>query len=235
MGYIHIALTSIGSIIVLFILTKLMGFKQVSQLSTFDYITGITIGSIAAEMATSLEDDFMEPLIAMVIYGVAAYLISRFCMKWITFRRKVSGNCVLLYDNGKIYEKNFEKAKMDIDEFLMLCRNSGYFDISNLQSIVLESNGKLSFLPKSDQRPTIPQDFNLIPPQDKIVATIIEDGNILYDNLKNSGQNTDWLMKELKKQHIDKAEDVFLATCDDNNTLNVYVKLGENTPKDKLN
>ena len=72
MELINIVFTSLGSLLVLFLLTKIMGYRQMSQLSMFDYINGITIGSIAAEMATSLEDDFLKPLVAMIIYGIVA-------------------------------------------------------------------------------------------------------------------------------------------------------------------
>ena len=128
MELINIVFTSLGSLLVLFLLTKIMGYRQMSQLSMFDYINGITIGSIAAEMATSLEDDFLKPLVAMIIYGIVAVLISLLTSKSIKFRRIVSGKSLILYDNNKLFYNNLKKAKMDIDEFLIQCRNNGYFN-----------------------------------------------------------------------------------------------------------
>lgn len=75
---LYIIALSLGSIIAIFILTKLMGYRQMSQMSMFDYVNGITIGSIAAEMATSLEENFMQPLVAMIVYALAAF----FCHGW---------------------------------------------------------------------------------------------------------------------------------------------------------
>ena len=88
---LHILAVSVGSIAALFILTKLMGYRQMSQLSMFDYVNGITIGSIAAEMATSLENDFVKPLTAMIVYTLAELMFSRLSELSIVSRRIVVG------------------------------------------------------------------------------------------------------------------------------------------------
>ena len=233
MEYVHVLLTSAGSLTALFVLTKIMGYKQLSQLSMFDYITGITIGSIAAEMATSLENDFTKPLLAMIVYGLFAWLISYCCMKSFPFRRCVTGKASILYNNGKLYEENFRKAKMEINEFLMMARNSGYFDLSTLETVILEANGRLSFLPKSTARPATPSDFDLSPVQEIVFSNVIEDGKVMTENLKYSGVNEEWLSNELKKQKI-KCADVFLGVCDGNKKLIIYKKTGKEVPNDVL-
>lgn len=105
MELLNIFLASIGSIIALFILTKLIGNKQVSQLSLFDYVNGITIGSIAAEMATSLENDFLKPLTAMVIYASSTIVISYVSCKSEKLRKLFQGSSLILYQNGNLYKK----------------------------------------------------------------------------------------------------------------------------------
>lgn len=229
MELINVVLASLGSVIVLFLLTKLMGYRQMSQLSMFDYINGITIGSIAAEMATSLEDDFLKPLIAMVIYGGVAILISVITSKSIKFRRIISGKSLILYDNQKLYQNNLKKSKLDIDEFLIQCRNNGYFNLSDIQTAILESNGKISFLPVSSKRPANPQDLNLKPQEESIQINVILDGKILDENLKETGNDEVWLRKQLKAQKDIKLSDVFLATCDRNNKLQIFKReVGKN-------
>ena len=218
MDYIRVLFSSIASFVTLFALTKIMGYKQMSQLSMFDYITGITIGSIASEVATLLEDDIIKPLIAMAVYGLAAALISYGCTKSFKFRRFITGKATVLYNNGKLYEENFKKAKMEVNEFLMMARNSGYFDLSAVETVILEANGKLSFLPKSTDRPATPADFKLTPSQEIVLANIIVDGHIMHENLKYSGVNEEWLEKELTRLSI-KSEDVFLGVCDGNKNL----------------
>lgn len=127
MDLLKIVALSFGSVIFLFILTKLMGNKEMSQLSMFDYIIGITIGSIAAEMSTALENDFMQPVIAMAVYAVVSIVISILSYKSIKIRRIVSGNSLILFDNGELYRDNLKKAKLDLNEFLMQCRTSRIF------------------------------------------------------------------------------------------------------------
>lgn len=225
MEYIHIFFTSIGSLITLFFLTKLMGNKEMSQLSLFDYINGITIGSIAAEMATSLENNFLYPLLAMIIYALSVVLLSILTAKSIKLRRFLTGKSMMLFDNGKIYKGNLNKAKIDLTEMLIQSRIHGYFDLNDVQTIVLEPNGKLSFLPKASSRPITPKDMNLTPNQEKLVINVIMDGKVLNDNLKFTGNNKIWLQRKLKEQGINRVKDVFLATCDFKNTLTVYKQI----------
>ena len=227
MEILQIILTSVGSFFVLLILTKIMGDRQMSQLSMFDYIIGITIGSIAAEMATALEDDYLKPLVAMAVYALLSVLMAIISNKSIKLRRLIEGKPVILFDNGKLYRKNFKKAKLDINEFLTRCRNSGYFDLNNIQTAILETNGKISFLPKAMQRPATPQDLKLNPTQEKLVTNVIIDGSILYENLRSTGNDESWLKKQLKQQGVSKVTDIFLATCDSNNSLSVYIKLNK--------
>jgi len=146
-GIGYIFLTSISSLIVLFILTRIMGKRQMSQLTMFDYINGITIGSIAAEMATSLDGDVWQPLFAMIIYALFAILMSYASIKSINIRRFLVGKPFLLYENGKLFNKNLKKAKLDVNEFLTECRTNGYFYLSDIQSAIFETNGKISFIP----------------------------------------------------------------------------------------
>lgn len=232
MDILRIILTSIGSLAVLFILTKLMGNREMSQLSMFDYINGITIGSIAAEMATSLEDDFLKPLVAMTIYALLAILISTVTCKSIVLRRLLTGKSLILLENGKIFEKNMRMARLDINEFLIQCRNSGYFNVADLQTAILEPNGKISFLPKASQRPITPSDLNLSPTADTAVTNVIIDGRIIHDNLKFTGNNEKWLERQLHAQGVAAIKDVFLATCDKENNLSVYVKIDKPMTRD---
>lgn len=214
---------SLTSIVVLFILTKLMGYRQMSQLSMFDYINGITIGSIAAELSTSLEDNFMAPLVSMVIYGCAAILLSEISIRSIKLRRIINGRSILLYRDGLLYFQNLKKAKIDLQEFLLQCRVSGYFDLSELKLAVLEPNGKISFLPTAATRPLSPADMNLTPPEESYAATIIVDGRVLKDNLKRTGNSREWLDKQLKANKLKDIKQVKLATCSMDNQFAYYL------------
>ena len=162
MNLLRVAVTSLISLAALFLLTKLMGNKQVSQMNLFDYIVGITIGSIAAEMATEL-DTPENSLLAMAVYAVVAVCISLLTNKSLAARRIMTGKPLILMDGGVIYRDNLKKAKMDLGEFLMYCRIGGYFDLSQIQTALLEHNGKVTFLPVEMQRPATPADFSTQP------------------------------------------------------------------------
>ncbi len=221
MDIIKVILTSFFSALILFIIAKIMGHRQVSQLDFFDYITGITIGSIAAEMATELETPW-KPAIAMVVYGVISFLLNLITSKFPRTRKYINGSPAILMSNGKLYRKNMKKAKLDLSEFLMMCREEGYFDLNDIQTAVFENNGKLTVLPKSLNRPATPEDLKLNPKEDNINTEIIMDGRILEDNLKRMGLDLTWLNKQLKAQGYRNAKEIYLGLCDKDNQLSLF-------------
>ncbi len=231
MEILQVLITSAVSLAVLFLLTKLMGNKQVSQLSMFDYIIGISIGSIAAEMATELENP-ENPLAAMIVYGVIAFLVSVISQRSVKVRKVMSGRPLVIMDNGIIYRENLKKARIDLSDFLTQCRTSGYFDLNQIQTAVMEYNGAISFLPVSKYRPATPSDMDIQPEQEYLQITVIMDGHINKSNLKLSGNNEVWLTKQLHLQGYNNPSDVLLALCDNNNKLTVFPMDVKNDPAD---
>lgn len=228
-----VVLVSLGSILALFLMTKLMGNKQMSELSMFDYIVGITIGSIAAEMATALESDWAKPLTALVVYGVVATFISLLSSHSIRARRFIGGRAIVLFEKGRLYRKNFARARLDVNEFLMQCRVNGYFDLSEIELAMLEPNGHISILPKAAHKPLTPQDMKIVPGQSCAPVCVIVDGKILPENLKASGKDARWLESQARLLGAKRIGEIFLATVDDSNRLTVYLK-NELAPKNDL-
>ena len=214
---------SLGSMAVLFVLTKIMGQREMSGLSVFDYIITITIGSIAAEMATSLEDNFVQPMVAMIVYATVTLFMSFLNIKFVKLRPMLSGRTLILYDNGTLFKENFKKAKIDLNEFLVQCRTNGFFNLSDIKTALLEENGKISFLPYSDRRPANPSDFNIKPKEDSIVTNLILDGKVMEENLKELQLDKLWLNETLQKQGITKIDNIFLATYTVDGNLSVYL------------
>lgn len=215
MAVLTLCLTTVGSFAVLFLSAKLIGHKQIAQLDFFDYITGITISSIAAEMATELEEPW-KPMIAMVLYGGITLALSLISSRFPRSRKYLNGTPTILMDHGKLYYENLKKARLDLSEFLVLCRQQGYFDLTTIQTAIFEYNGKLTILPVTTQRPVTPQDLDLSPDQELIFTELIMDGRILEENLHRMGLDRTWLDKQLKQRHISSAKEVFLAVCDRN-------------------
>ena len=222
MDFLILCLTALGSFTVLFLIAKFIGHKQIAQLDFFDYITGITIGSIAAEMATELEEPW-KPLIAMLIYGGVTVLLSVISHKFPRSRKYLNGTPTILMDHGKLYRGNLKKAKLDLSEFMVLCRNAGYFNLEAIQTAVFEYNGTLTILPVSGQRPVTPDDMQLNPPEEYIYTEVIMDGRILDGNLHKMGLDVTWLQKQLEKQGFHNAKEIYLGVCDKNNNLSLFV------------
>ncbi len=217
----QVFLTTLLSIAVLFLLTKLMGAKQVSQMTMFDYITGITIGSIAAELATELEEP-LRPLLAAVVYGASALLISLLANQSLKVRAFVTGKPLVLLENGVMYRKNLKKARLDLSEFLTYCRIGGWFDLNQLQAAVLEHNGTVSFLPKETDRPATPSDLGKRPKQSQVQIPFVMDGELLSGNVRQAGKEDGWVRGELKRQGYAGERQVFLALWDGKESLTVF-------------
>lgn len=200
MDFFRVFITAPISLTVLFLLAKLMGNKQMSELNMFDYINGITIGSIAAELATGEFTDIYDGVMAMVIYSLIAIMLTFLSQKSLLLRRFITGKSIIIYDNGKFYNKNLSTAKIDINEILVMCRSKGYFNFDEIQTVILESNGQLSILPKDKNRPLTPDDMKITVLQSGVEAVVIQEGKVLERNLKATGNNIEWLKKNSKSK-----------------------------------
>jgi uncharacterized membrane protein YcaP (DUF421 family) len=233
MDYLKIVISALGSMVAVFMFTKIMGNREMSQLSMFDYVSSITIGSIAGEMAVMSTDSFFKPLIAMALFTLFSTMISYFTCKSIKLRRFIEGQSLLLFQNNQIFEKNLLKAKLDVDELLTSCRLEGYFDLEDIHTIYLEPSGMVSILPKVAKRPATPEDLNLTPTQNLPLANVIIDGRIFYDNLKSTGKDDKWLNNQLQAKGVKDIREVILATFDfSDDSLNVYLKFHRKMMRD---
>ncbi len=224
MDIFKVVLTALLSVSVLFIIAKIMGHKQVAQLDFFDYVSGITIGSIGAELATELESP-EKPLIALCIWGGASLILSLLAHKIARTRKFINGTPTILFSMGKLYRKNLKKAKLDLSEFMLLCREQGYFDLEEIQLAVFEHNGRLSILPKAANRPATPTDLGITAKATHIGVEVIMDGRIMGGNLARAGRSENWLLDELRLRGYDGAKGIFLGIYrPEENELTLYPK-----------
>lgn len=214
---------SLGSLLTLFFVTKLMGKKQVSELSLFDYVIGISIGNFTAEVTMGLDKQYIDGLIAIVVFGIVSWGVSKITMKSIILRRLIIGTPTVVIQKGKILEKSLKKLNIDINDLLEQCRSNGNFDISQIEYGIMEVNGKVSILLKSQYNPVTPKDLNLKTEQQELIANVVIDGKIMHNNLLNMKKDDRWLYKELKVKGYE-LDDVLLATLDSNEKLNIYEK-----------
>ena len=210
MEIIKVILTALLSVVALLIIAKIMGHKQVAQLDFFDYVSGITIGSIGAELATELEEPY-KPLIALCVWGGASLLLNLIAHKLPKTRKYINGTPTILMNGGKLYRKNLKKAKLDLSEFMLLCREQGYFDLDEIQTAIFEHNGKVSILPKGANRPATPEDLKITAKATHIGVEVIMDGRVMGENLSRMGRDANWLEKQLKAQGCKNVKDIFLG------------------------
>jgi uncharacterized membrane protein YcaP (DUF421 family) len=210
------------SILVLFFLTKLSGKKQVSQLNMYDYIVGITIGSIAAELSINNDVDYLAGIISMIVYILISIFISVITTKSIFLRKFLTGVPIVLINNGEIIYKNLQKAKLDINDLLREARIMNFFNINEIEYALMEANGKISFILKKEYDTPTLNDLKIKGESRKLEAEIIIDGKIIYKNLTNIKKDEKWLKKELAKKGYKNFDNILLLTY--GNKINIFEK-----------
>ena len=210
------------SLFTLFIVTKILGKKQVSELSLFDYVIGISIGNFAAEMTINIDSEELNGILAVIIFGIVAYFVSWITMKSMILRRLFIGTPTIIIQDGKLLKKNMKKVRLDINDLLEECRIKGYFDLSTIAYGIMEVNGEMSFLPKSNYKMLTPLDIKIKPEQERLLANVIIDGNVMYNNLKLMDKDDKWLLKKLKIKGYNNIKEILLCTLDTNGKIVIY-------------
>lgn len=215
---------SLLALTVLFIITRLIGRKQVSELSLFDYVIGISIGNFAAETTMNFEGQFVNGIIAVVTFGVVAYLVSIITMKSIILRRFLIGSPIVVIQDGKILERSMRKLRIDVNDLLEQIRNGGYFDLNQVAYAIMETNGKISILLKGEYQPVINKDMNIKVDKASVCSNAVIDGHVMKNNLDGIGKDEKWLLHELKVKGYSSLDNILLATIDGNDKIVVYEK-----------
>ncbi|CAM4024029.1 DUF421 domain-containing protein [Mesobacillus thioparans] len=211
--YTHIIVSSILFAITLYAITKIGGKKQLSELSFFEYISGITIGSIAGEVIMGLDGNFFHGVLAIMIFGAFTYLHDFMGIKSKKFRDVLEGKATVLIKDGKVLEENLKKEKYTIDELNSLLRQKNVFKTADVEFAILEPKGDLSVLLKKELQPLTAKDLNLQVAPEKEPYTVIMDGNILNDSLTSAGKNRGWLDMELANLGV-TLDNVFMGQVD---------------------
>ena len=231
---LDVILRCLVCLITLFFVTKMIGKKQVSQFSLFDYVIGISIGNFAAEMALNLDSEYLHGTVAVIVFGIVAYLVSILTLKNLKLRKFFIGAPTIIIEDGKILYKNLKRTKFDINDLLEECRINGYFDISEIDYALMEANGKISFLPKTDYQQPTNKDLNIKKQKTGLCANLIIDGQIIHESLRIMHKDEAWLKHEIKIKGY-ALEDIILATLDLEETFKVYGKNVNSKAYDILN
>ena len=217
------------------ILSKLIGIKIISQMNFFDFIMGVSVGSMIAKIVIDKDHVVFSGITALLMFTLLTIATSYLNLKSYTARRIMNAKTLILIENGRIIDKNVRKLKITVNELMMKLREKDVFNLEDVQFAIMERNGQLSVLIKSNKKPVTPYDMELNVKNSSLLNDIIIDGKIIDKNLKIAGIDKKWLQSEIKKKNINKIEDIFYAGVDKNKKLIISEKYPNNfNPESKF-
>lgn len=227
---VKVVLFAMLSYVTLFIISKLLGKKQIAELDFIDYVTGISIGSIAAEMATETETPFYYYLIAMGIFFLFDLIVTLLGRKANFFKRFLRGVPLVLINQGEIDFASLKQSKIDFYDLIGLTREQGYFDLEDIEYAIFETDGKLSILPTDAARPVKREDFTDIPAEEASMPNyVVVDGQISGYALSQLKRDKKWLKVKLQEQDIELGKILYAVYDEQTDRLTVkYKKAADN-------
>ena len=191
---------------------RIIGKKQIAELTFYDYINGITFGSIAANMASDINQRTWQHFVGLSLFAALTFLMQYLSLKNRTAQKVIDGEPVVLIHRGKILEKNMAKTRFNLDDLLLELRQKNVFNIKDVDYGILEIDGKLSVLLNANKKPLTPEDLKLPGQPESIVSELIMDGQVIEANLKQHGLSREWLNNKLKENQINELNDVVFAS-----------------------
>ena len=221
----HVMISSVVGFLFLFIVTKIMGKKQIAQLSFLDYVIGISLGSIAAEMATDLDRPFYYFFLAMALYLLLDLVLTFVARKATSLKKFIRGRPIILVENGKIDYKNLCRSKLDINDLLSMCRAKGFFDMREVAYCIFETSGEVSILPTASATPARAVDVGKAPSPPSLSKDVVADGKVILPALSQIGKDILWLYDRLGSQDTATVKSIALATYyEETDELRVHYK-----------
>ena len=208
----------------LLLVTKLMGQREIGRLTLFDFIIAITIGSVAAAPLANNTVTLIGSLITIAALGSVNILTSYFALKNPYFRRVVQDEPLVIIQNGQILEDTMRKARLNLDDLLTELRLKQYPNIHDVEFAFLESNGRISVIPKFQFRPVGPSDLKVGTVYEGMPTVLVEDGNIVEDNLRENKLDQEWLMNQMKQKGVKKLSDVMTVILDTKGRVYISIK-----------
>lgn len=218
--WLEVIIRTLTAVIVLFLLTRLLGKRQISQLSFFEYITGITIGDLAASVSLDINNNWYLPVISLAVWVLVQLGIEFVQLKSHRVRGLIDSSTTILIKDGKILEDNLKKERLTTDELLEQLRKKDVFKISEVQHAVMEPSGEINVLLKKEYLPITPSDLGIKVAPEAEPQTVILDGKIMDEPLATLGFNRGWLSTELEKLGV-SLDNVFIGQVDSYGELSV--------------
>lgn len=197
--------------IALFIITKVLGKTQITQITTFDFISALVLGELVGNAIFDHEVGIFNILYAVFIWGILIFVLEMITQKFSKTRGFLEGSPTIIIRQGQILRESLKKSKLDVNQLQHLIRSKGVFSIRELEYAILETDGTVSILKKAAYETPTKRDLQLNLEQVNIPITLISDGKVINDNLTEAGFNTTWLEEQLRQQNIFRVEEVMYA------------------------
>lgn len=215
----------------LFLLTRFVGRKQVSQLTFTEYVVGITIGSIAAQASIDPQNRFLDGVVGVAVWAFASVLLSYMQLKSRAARKFIEGEPIVVIARGQIQEQGLRRARLSTSELMELLRQRNVFDLSQVDWALLETDGQLTVLKKPEHEPLTPKTAGIPTPSRSFPYVVVADGQLLPNSLRAAGKDRDWLMRELARYGVKDVREVMLAQVVGNQ---LWVDLRQEAPQGDL-
>lgn len=222
-------LQSVFAFIVLVTVLRLVGRKAISQLTLYDLGIAVTMGSVTANLAIGSNHTIPFVTTVLVTFGLLAFAMAYISLKSFRFRKFISSEPVMVVEKGRINEKNMGKVRLTLDELMPLLREKNIFNIADVEFAIMESDGELSVLPKSQKQPLTPSDMKVPTKYKGLTSDVIMDGCIMEENLRAAGRDTGWLLEQLEANGVKDETEVFYAGLDSEGGL--YLSRRQKAPE----
>ncbi len=214
-----VVIETIVAFFVLFILTRIAGKKQLAQLTYFNYVTGIAIGSIAASMAVDKSIGIWEGMSSMSLWALLTIVAEWLTVKFNWLKKPLQSKPSILIRDGKINRKEMKKNRLNLEELGMLLRQKNTFSFGDVAIAVLETNGTLTVVKKAGNQSPTRDDFALPTIPTTLSVPVIVDGQLMKKNLIEAGYDENWLQKQLRPHKVEQYYQIFYAEIMPNGQL----------------
>jgi len=192
-------------------------------------VVGITIGSIASSVSVELENEPLPALVALLTWGSMSILLGWLSLRGKTLEKLMNSEPTVVVQDGKILEKNMGTARYSLGDLLMQLRLKNAFNLADVEVALLEPNGQLSVLKKSEAQPVTPRTMNIAVAERGMPSVFIEDGKVLTDTLEHLGHDEAWVREQLRLQGVNSVKQVMLAQVD--GYEEVYIDLKDDSAR----
>ncbi len=224
MSMLNSLLRALVAFILLMAVLRIMGRKTISQMTIYDFGMAVTLGSLIANLAIGSKHTELAGTAIIVSFVLIILLIDYLHIKSYRFRKLINSKPLTVIENGRLNDINMRKIRLTIDDLNMVLRQKNIFNMADVEFAILEADGKLSILPKSQKQPLTPADLNIPTAYNGLTSDLIIDGNIMNENLSSVNLDENWLKNELKMQGIGNYREVFYAGLDSFGKLYISLK-----------